>query len=51
VHFFERRDKLLIAKINSLWKHVGWRKALCDTLKVKKGKYYYHGQNQHIRNK
>jgi hypothetical protein len=48
--FVERREKLLVPKIDSLWKHVGWRKALCDTMKVKKGEYYYLGHNQHIKN-
>lgn len=48
--FVERQDKLLVVKIDFLWKHVGRCKALCDTPKVKKGEYYYFGQNQHIRN-
>jgi hypothetical protein len=43
--FVERWEKLLVLKIDSLWKHVGRRKALCDTMKVKKGEYYYLGQN------
>jgi hypothetical protein len=49
--FVERRDKLLVAKIDSLWKHAGRRKALCNSAKLKKGEYYYLGQNQHIKNK
>jgi hypothetical protein len=49
--FVERRDKLLVAKIDSLWKHAGRRKALCDSAKLKKGEYYYLEQNQHIKNK
>jgi hypothetical protein len=48
--FVEQRDKLLVAKIDSLWKHAGRRKALCDSAKLKKGEYYYLGQNQHIQN-
>jgi hypothetical protein len=48
--FVEHRDKLLVAKIDSLWKHIGRRKALCDSTKLKKGEYYYLGQNQHIKN-
>jgi hypothetical protein len=48
--FVERREKLLVPKIDSLWKHAGRRKALCDSAKVKKGKYYYLGHNQHIKN-
>lgn len=47
--FVERREKLLVPKIDSLWKHAGRRKALCDTMKVKKGEYYCLGQNQHIK--
>jgi hypothetical protein len=48
--FVERREKLLVPKIDSLWKHAGRRKALCDSTKVKKGKYYYLGHNQHMKN-
>jgi hypothetical protein len=48
--FVERREKLLVPKIDSLWKHARRRKALCDTMKVKKGEYYYLGHNQHIKN-
>jgi hypothetical protein len=48
--FVEQRDKLLVAKIDPLWKHVGWCKALYDSTKLKKGEYYYLGQNQHIKN-
>jgi hypothetical protein len=47
----ERRDKLLVPKIDSLWKHVGRRKALVDMAKVKRGEYYYLGSNQHVKNK
>jgi hypothetical protein len=37
--FVKRRKKLLVPKIDSLWKHAGRRKALCDSVKVKKGEY------------
>jgi hypothetical protein len=40
----------LVPKIDSLWKHARRQKALCDTMKVKKGEYYYLGQNQYIKN-
>lgn len=48
--FVERRDKLLVAKINFLLKHARRQKALCDSAKLKKAEYYYLGQNQHIKN-
>jgi hypothetical protein len=46
----ERREKLLVPKIDSLWKHVGRRRALVDMAKVKRGEYYYLGSNQHVKN-
>jgi hypothetical protein len=41
----EKREELLIPKIDSLWKHADWRKALVDMAKVKKDEYYYLGSN------
>jgi hypothetical protein len=35
--FVERRDKLLVAKIDFLWKHAGRCKALCHSVKLKNG--------------
>jgi hypothetical protein len=46
----ERREKLLVPKIDSLWKQVRRRKALVDMAKVKRGEYYYLGSNQHVKN-
>jgi hypothetical protein len=48
--FVEQQHKLLVVMIDSLWKHTRRRKALCDSMKLKKGEYYYLGQNQHIKN-
>jgi hypothetical protein len=49
--FIEHWEKLLVPKIDSLWKHAGRHKTLCDSMKVKKGEYYYLGHNQHMKNK
>jgi hypothetical protein len=49
--FVEHRQKLLVPKIDLLWKHARRRKALCDFEKVKKGEYCYLGHNQHMKNK
>jgi hypothetical protein len=49
--FVERREKLLVPKIDSSWKHVGCRKVLCDSTKVKKEEYYNFGHNEHMKNK
>jgi hypothetical protein len=37
----EKREKLLIPKINSLWKHVGHCKTLVLMPKVKTGEHYF----------
>ena len=37
----EGREKLLVPKLDSLWKHAGRRKALVDFGKVKKGDHYF----------
>jgi len=37
----ERKEKLLILKINSLWKHLGHRKTLVLMLDVKVGEHYF----------
>jgi hypothetical protein len=42
----ERREKLLVPKIDLLWKHACRCKALVDMAKVKRGEYYYLGSNQ-----
>jgi hypothetical protein len=45
----EGYEKLLVPKIDSLMKHAGRRKAAVDMGKVKRGKYYYLGSNQHVK--
>lgn len=45
------REKLLVPKIDSLWKHVGKRKALANMGHVKQGDYYFLTKNQHAGNK
>lgn len=46
----EGREKLLVPKLDSLYKHAGRRKALVDIGKVRRGEYYYLGSNQHVKN-
>jgi hypothetical protein len=46
----EGREKLLVPKIDSLYKHAGRRKALVDMGKVRRGEHYYLGTNQHVKN-
>lgn len=46
----EGREKLLVSKINSLYKHVGRRKVLEDMGKVHYGEQYYLGNNQYVKN-
>lgn len=43
------REKLLVPKIDSLWKHAGWRKALADMGKIWHGEYYYLVTCQHVK--
>jgi len=43
-------DKLLMPKLNSLWKHVGQRKAITTMSSVDVGKYYTLKINQHVIN-
>jgi hypothetical protein len=45
-----RCDKLLVLKINSLWKHVGQRKAITTMSSVDVGEYYTLKTNQHVIN-
>jgi hypothetical protein len=47
----ERREKLLVPKIDSLYKQAGRRRALANIGKVKRGEYYYLGTNQHVKSK
>jgi hypothetical protein len=46
----EGREKLLAPKIDSLWKHAGWRRALTSISTVKQGDHYFLTTNQHVRN-
>jgi len=46
----EGRDKLLVPKLDSLWKHCGRRKATTSFGKVKAGDYYFLSNNVHVRN-
>jgi hypothetical protein len=43
-------EKLLVAKIISLWKHAKRRKALTAFGRVKKGEFYFLSTNQHVKN-
>jgi hypothetical protein len=47
----EGRKKLLVPKINFLWKHARRRKAFTNMGCVKHGNYYFLMKNQHARNK
>jgi hypothetical protein len=46
----EGREKLLVPKIDSLMKHAGRRRATADMGKIKRGEYFYLGNNQHVKN-
>jgi hypothetical protein len=46
----EGREKLLVPKIDSFWKHVGKRRALTSIGTVKQGDHYFLTTNQHVRN-
>jgi hypothetical protein len=45
------RDKLLVPKIDGLWKHAGRRRALVNFGNVRKGDFYFLSTNQHVKNK
>lgn len=49
----EGREKLLIPKLDSLWKHSGRRRAIVDAGKIKKGSHFFvstcaHSKNERI---
>ncbi len=45
------RNKLLILKLNSLWKHFGWRKTIITILSVATTReYYFLKTSQHVLN-
>ena len=46
----EGREKLLVPKLDSLYKHAGRRRALVDIGKVRRGEYYYLRTNKHVKN-
>ena len=43
------RNKLLVPELDSLYKHIGRRRAVVDIEKVRRGEYYYVGTNQHVK--
>jgi len=43
-------EKLLVPKLDSLWKHCGRRKATTSFGNVKVGEYYFLGNNAHVKN-
>jgi hypothetical protein len=46
----EGRDKLLVSKIDGLWKHAGRRRALANFGSVRKGDFYFLSTNQYVKN-
>jgi hypothetical protein len=44
----EGHDKLLVPKLNSLWKHVNPRKAIAPTTNVVGKEHYFLKTNQHV---
>ena len=46
----EGREKFLVPKLDSLYKHAGRRKALVDIWKVRRGEHYNLGTNQQVKN-
>ena len=46
----EGRDKLLVPKLDSLYKHCGRRKAKTSFGKVVAGEHYFLSNNVHVRN-
>jgi hypothetical protein len=48
----EGDNKILVPKLSSLWKHVGWRKTIITTIGViVTREYYFLKMNQHVINK
>jgi hypothetical protein len=43
-------NKLLILKLNSLWKQVGWKKTIITILHVATREYYFLKTSQHVLN-
>jgi hypothetical protein len=49
--FINGKDKLLIAKFDSFWKHARCHKTLVAMLGVKVGEHYFLKSNAHVANK
>jgi hypothetical protein len=45
------KDKILVTKLDSSWKHVGHRKAIVASSSVAMGDIYFLKTNQHVINK
>jgi len=43
----ETKERLIVAKLDSLYKHVGYKKAKVDTLGMVKGMIYYCPKSMH----
>jgi hypothetical protein len=48
--FIDGKDKLLVVKLDSLWKHAGRRKTLVVMMGVKVGEHYFLKSNAHVAN-
>jgi hypothetical protein len=46
----EGRNKLFVLKLDSLWKHVGQRKATIASMSMAIGDFYFLKTNQHVFN-
>jgi hypothetical protein len=46
----EGRGKLLVPKIDGLWKHEGRKRALANFGNVRKGEFYFLSTNQYVKN-
>ncbi len=46
--FIDGKDKLLVAKLDSLWKHAGHHKTLVAMPRVKVGEHYFLKSNAHV---
>ncbi len=46
----ERINKLIIPKLDSLWKHANWKKSTIAVVGVMARNFYYLKSNQHVFN-
>ncbi|CAM6101694.1 unnamed protein product [Calypogeia fissa] len=44
------QDKILLAKLDTLCKHAGWKRAMVDIWTVKRGEVYHITNNEHQKN-